>query len=165
MEPLIDAEALEDLPGAPVPDSLLQAAAEAVRTEAGWHIAPQITETVEVETYKNRIAVLPTLRVSKIIAVRNADTGDELDGWRINKRTGILKKRSGYWPEVIEVELEHGFTKCPPELLTIISERIARGKAGNVTQESLASRSVRFSDSYDSAGVSILNKYSLAARP
>jgi hypothetical protein len=37
---------LEDFPGAPFSDTLVDAAVSEIRGEAGWHIAPQVTETL-----------------------------------------------------------------------------------------------------------------------
>lgn len=165
MERLVSESDLAEFPGAPFDSSLVDAAGEAIRTEAAWHIAPVVEETIEVETYRNRVAILPTLRVAKVEEIRDGDTGRVLEGWRVNKRTGVLKRRFGSWPEVIEVDLKHGFEKCPPELLPLVVERVSRGKAGLVRRESLASRSVDFHTEYDVAGLSTLAKYTLGPRP
>lgn len=161
MEPLVQATDLQGFPGAPFSDAVVAAASGAIRTEADWHIAPEVTETLELETHLSRVVLLPTLRVKEVTAVRNADDGKVLTDWRVNKSTGVLLKRVGTWPEFIEVDLTHGYAECPPELLPVIAERAQRGAAGLVRQESLGSRSVTYAAEYDPAASGVLARYTL----
>src|SRR5690625_141824 len=129
-QPLVDNDDLGDLPGAPFPATVLTAAAAAIRTDAGWHIAPVVAHTVEIETRCASVVLLPSLRVVEVSEVRDGDTGAVLTGWRVNKRTGVLRRRGGVWPEWIEVDLEHGYDACPPELHPLIAERAQRIASG-----------------------------------
>lgn len=164
-QPLVEALELAGFPGAPFPPAVVAGAAGAVRLEAGWHIAPAVAETVEVETYGNRIALLPTLHVVEVAEVRNIDTGDVIEGWRVNKATGVLTRKHGHWPAVLEVALTHGYEKCPDELLPVIVERAQRGKAGLVRQENIGARSVSYAQQYDATGTGVLARYTLPPRP
>jgi len=163
-EPLVKPEDLTGFPGAPFSESAVNAAAMSVRTETGWHIAPQVTETLEVETGCSRVALLDTMHVVEVIAVRDADNGRELTDWRFS-RAGTLARKAGVWPEVIEVELTHGYEKCPEDLLPIIAERSQRSKWGMVAQENIGARSVSLRQNYDPTSTQVLARYSLPPRP
>jgi|SRR5690625_82233 len=164
MDDLVEVGDLEGFPGAPFPPAVVRAAGGAVRAEAGWHIAPEITETVEVVTGGARVALLRSLHVVEVTEVRDLD-GEVLDGWRVNKATGVLTRRHGRWPDVIVVDLTHGYVECPPELLPVVAERAQRGKAGLVRQENVGARSVSFAQHYDSSNVGTLARYTLPPRP
>lgn len=164
MDDLIRPEDLEGFPGAPFSPAVVRAASGAIRSETGWHIAPEVTETVEVETGCARVALLPTLHVVEVSEVRDLD-GDVLTGWRVNRSTGVLRRRDCAWPDVIEVDLTHGYKECPPELLPVIAERSQRGKAGLVRQENIGARSVSYAQHYDATGVGVLARYTLPSRP
>lgn len=165
VQPLVLPDALEDFPGAPFPRAVVDAAAGAVRDDAGWHIAPQATEVVEVETGRSRVALLPSLYVVAVHEVRDADTGDVLDDWRLSKSKGVLIRRCGQWPEVIEVDFTHGHDMCPPALLPVIAERAQWDRAGIVGQENIGARSVSYRSAYDATNRSTLARYTLPPRP
>lgn len=162
---LVDPSALVGFPGAPFPTQAVAAAADSVRVDAGWHIAPVVVETVEVDTDRSRVALLPSLRVVEVIAVRDVDTGDEITGWRLSKHRGTLTRRAGRWPEQIEVDFKHGYEVCPPALLPVIAERVQRGRAGLAVQESLGSRSVSYRQQYDPVSAGILARFTIPGRP
>lgn len=167
MVPLADALDLEGFPGGPFTDSVVFAAAESVRSECGWHIAPQVTETITVDSPGGRVLLLPSLFVTEVTAVRDV-TGDEprtLTGWRIS-RAGMLHLAGG-WPEgfaAVEVDLTHGYESCPAELLAVIADRALRNaKDSTVVQESLGSRSVSYRDAPLASPV--LARYRLQGAP
>lgn len=164
-QPLVKPEDLVGFPGAPFPPAVVNAAAGAVRGEAEWHIAPEVTETATVETGGARVALLRSLRVVEVTEVRDADTGTVLDGWRVNEHTGVLTRKRGTWPTVIEVDMRHGYEKCPDELLPVIAERAQRTKAGIVSQENIGARSVSLRQNYDPTSAMVLARYMLPPRP
>lgn len=161
---LVEPEDLGEFPGAPFPRALVAAAAGAVRAEAGWHIAPVMFETVEVETGCGSVAMLPSLRVTRVVEVRDL-SGGVLDGWRVSRASGVLRRVSGRWPDVIEVDFEHGYDVCPPELVPVVAERAQRGKAGIVRQENLGSRSISLAQNDDPVSGEVLARYALPPRP
>lgn len=163
-EPLVDETALRDYPGAPFLPDVVAGAAGAIRAEAGWHIAPTVTETVEVETGGGVVALLPSLHVVSVDEVRDLD-GKVLDGWRVSKSSGVLRRTAGRWPEAIEVDLTHGYAKCPPELLPVVAERAQRGKAGIVRQENIGARSLSLAQNDDPVSGEVLARYALPPRP
>lgn len=163
-QPLVEAADLGEFPGAPFSAAVVAAAAGQVRAEAGWHIAPQVAETVEIETGRSTVALLPSLRVVEVTAVRNAEDGTVLDGWRLSASSGVLTRKAG-WPETIEVDLTHGYAKCPAELVSVVADRAQRGKAGLVRQESLGARSVSYAAAADPFHAQVLARYTLPPRP
>lgn len=165
MDDLVKSDELTGFPGAPFSSGVVSAVADAVRVDAGWHIAPVRVETVEVDTDCSRVALLPSLRVVEVSEVRDADSGNVISGWRLSKHRGTLTRRSGSWPAQIEVDLTHGYESCPPALFPVIAERAQRVRAGLVRQESLGSRSVSYSADYDRVGSSILARFALPPRP
>ena len=140
MPALVEAIDLVDFPGAPFAESLVESAGESVRAEAGWHIAPQVTETLRIFSEGGTALVLPTLEYT-VSAVRDisGDTPVVLTGWT-DRGSGILLK--SYWPagRVLEVDVVHGYVACPPELLPVIAHRVqaSRSPGANVRLGSLS---------------------------
>ncbi|WP_417220510.1 hypothetical protein [Arthrobacter sp.] len=158
MEQLITAGDLVGFKGAPFPDPVIQSAAESVRTECEWHIAPVITETVKIRTAGAWFVLLPTMRLVEVLGI--AAGGQPVTGWEWYQN-GVIERRGGF-PHVVEIEFRHGYETCPPELLAVIAERASSGSAGRVRQESLGSRSVSLEAGYDTVGSVVLAKYTLS---
>lgn len=159
-EPLIEASALAGFPGAPFSAAQVRSAADSLRTQAGWHIAPTIEQTVEVYTGRGRIALLPSLHVVDVLRVEDASNGREVTGWRVRRQAGLLVSDSPF-PEDIDVTLLHGFEKCPEDLKPLVAERARRIAAGEVRQESLGSRSVTLAAEFGPISTSVLERYML----
>ena len=108
---------LAAFPGGPFSDQMVDIAAADVRAEAGWHIAPEVTETVRVRAY-GRWLHLPSRRVLSVASVtRNGTTvtGWELDGDSLHRRSG--------WSGAYEVTLRHGLEATPQDLLPVLASR------------------------------------------
>lgn len=168
MPALVVAADLNDFPGAPFAESVVESAGEAVRAEAGWHIAPEVTETLTVDSDGSPHLLLPTLHLVEVTEVRDVtgSTPRTITNWRQSGK-GILY-RAGGWPaglSALEVDLTHGYTECPPALLPAVAayaQAIKRG--GRVTQESLGSRSVSFA-SGDSSSLGAVARFTIKAAP
>lgn len=124
---LVDPAALTPFPGAPFSQEVVDAAVADVRAAAGWHIAPSVTETVTVESTGGRFLFIRTLHLTAVTAVRDVtNTPVDLDGYRIHAtdefRAGILDRPYGWPCGVLEVDLTHGYTECPPDLLPALAE-------------------------------------------
>lgn len=163
-EPLVLASDLAGFPGAPFSETVVASSAEAIRNEAGWHIAPSVTETITIDSNGGPILMLPTLYLTAVTEVVDVsgDTPTVLTGWR-KSRAGMLSRQQG-WPhgfESVEVTFTHGYDACPAELFPVIAERTQR----KVQQESLGSRSVSYAT--DTGGVvsSVVARYKLPPRP
>lgn len=157
---------LAGFPGAPFSDAMVDAAVGSVRGEAGWHIAPEVTETLTVDSDGGTILPLSSLKVAAVTGVRDVtgDTPEVLTGWTL-RRSGVLERRSG-WPKrrTIEVDVTHGHAETPPELLPVIAD-VARmlQRGGRVTQESLGSRSVSMANTDPMSAV--LARFKIPGRP
>jgi hypothetical protein len=120
MKPLLDSSDLSGFPGAPFSDAIVKAAAESVRRDAGWHIAPQVQQTVTVEAQGGTL-ILPSLHVVNVHSISDGD-GNKL-GVRVFSLTngGVLH---GDFPSgPLKVVFTHGYSECPAELLPVVAER------------------------------------------
>lgn len=165
---------LSDLPvmaGAPLSQSDLDALAQQIRAECGWHIAPVVTETLTLNSDGAPELLLPSLNVREVTAVRtvkgNDITATPATHW--NPRTGwstegVLYLAGGFprGLRTVEVDLVHGYDKAPADLLRLVATRNGR----RIVQESLRGHSITFAEGGDAYGVaSILNAYRIDPRP
>lgn len=141
---LADPADLADYPGAPFTQAVVDAAVAALRGDCGWHIAPAITETITVNGSPDQTLILPTLLIGEITAIRDVTgtTPVTLTGWRMSSRAGLLSRDDG-WPdgfEALEVDLTHGYTDTPADLLPAVAYYSQAQLAdSNVSTESLLS--------------------------
>lgn len=121
MNTLASADDLYGLPGAPFDSMAVDIAVSQIRAAVDWHIAPVITETITLESRGGHLLVLPSRRVVSVSAVRYiGETTQPLVGWRRTK--GGLFHR-GWWPMgLLEIDMTHGFTETPQDLLPVIAE-------------------------------------------
>lgn len=131
---------------APAPPSLADQAVAFVQTYCGWHVAPELDETLTLDGPGSWALILPTLHVASIASITEVGTllVDEADyTW---SEAGIVRRRSwgwdsevwvpGWWSSdyrSIVVELTHGFADWPPDLAGVISamtERLTENPTG-----------------------------------
>jgi hypothetical protein len=125
---------LYELEGTLFSDVAVAAAAARVRREAGWHIAPVITETLEVVSYGGQFLPLPTRRIVSIGAVRDPD-GVTVTGW--TKMAAGIYRKAGWSVGIMAVDLTHGYDAVPADLLPVLVQRVKAGLvASNVSQRS-----------------------------
>ena len=103
----------EDYP--PMGDGVDEATADTIRRFCGWHIAPEVTETVRLFSEGSNTIILPTLLLKNITSVKV--NGREVTGYTWDPK-GILYL--GGWPaprrSPIEVTMSHGYRTVPPAL-------------------------------------------------
>lgn len=111
-----------------------------LRTEAGWHIAPVLDETVHVEPIGQHLP-LPTLRVLRIIDV--AADGRAVS-WRTLRRAGSIEAGVPTDCGDVVVRLEHGFDAVPPEIKRLGVQMALRALTSplGVTREQIGQHSV-----------------------
>lgn len=162
-EPLLVPSDLLKFPGAPFEPGLIASVGESLRADAGWHIAPVRTQTVTIESFGGQWIFLPTLwlsEISEIRQVKDDDTTTVLDayGTQLTERfrAGCIR-RTGHkvWPYgVLEVDIVHGYAKCPADLFTAAAYRAQRASVNSVKGTvSLGSLSVTQAASPVSSGV------------
>lgn len=140
----------------------------AVRSWCGWHIAPSVTESIKVEGEGGRVLLLPSLHVTDVTAIRN-ESGDETSGWKW-RENGIVR---GCWTcdELYEVDLTHGYTNMPAELVNIIDQIDGEGVGARIaTSQSTGPFAESFASSVDLEAQplsvrSVLARYRLPSRP
>jgi hypothetical protein len=146
---------LDDFPGAPFTDAIVDAAVATVRSIAGWHIAPSRpvdpeteVETVTVDGRGGSVLYLPTRYLTDVIEIRDL-TGDSpviLIDWRASTTGKLTRYCWPYGLGTIEADIVHGYPVCPPELLPIIAAYcVAAATDSSVSQESVGpfSRTLR----------------------
>lgn len=128
-------------------DTIVAQAQGAIRRYCGWHIAPEVTETITLDGSGSKHLWLPSLHVTDVSEV--TDLGDVVDtddyDWSAN---GYIQRRSGCWTyraRQVTVTLTHGYSEIPPELVgvavAVASRKLAsltgarREQAGQVSFE------------------------------
>lgn len=136
----------------------------AVVAYCGWHIAPSISETLQVEGDGGRVLLLPSLHVTNVTEVRD-ESGNVVTGWKA-RRNGVLR---GCWKaeELYEVDVTHGYDAMPDEVEEIIAKLDAEGIGVGAVRVTVSGP---FSQTYDLSSQpitvrSVLDRYKLPPRP
>ena len=147
---LATASQLSEFRGAPFPEETVRAAGEQIRVLCGWHIAPEVTSTLVLDSPGGIVLRLPTGHVTEVTEVTDLTGTEEraLTGWRWSAH-GMLSRPGGFPSgfRAVRVVMTHGYPTCPPDLLAVLANRTQR----RVMQESLGSRSVTYSAEGDRA--------------
>ena len=171
MEDFVTPEGLLGLPGSTFPAPAVAAAVARIRREAGWHIAPSVTETIDIDSWGGNELVLPSLYVTDVASVAiwgpsglgpSLALGEEV---RWSQRGLLWLPRGGTWPVgrgKVQVTLTHGYPEAPADLKLLTASATTRP----IASESISSRAVTFADNGNQYGAqSILDSYRLAPRP
>ena len=172
-------EVLAAYPGVSISHDDLAAVADDIRSAAGWHIAPEVAETVTLRSQREEALVLPTLKLSEVTAVRYWDGTawaavagwDPVLGW--DARACCVYRPGGVPAGLIQVDMGHGYPQTPPSLLRgVVALASPIRDAADVTAESVTARAVTYTEntpvratraSFASAGA--LSRYKLGPRP
>lgn len=157
--PLVRSEDLQSFRGAPFVQAVADAAAGAVRAECGWHIAPEVDQTVRLRGGSATL-LLPTLRLVDIASITDTD-GNAVTGWDWFEN-GVVELAWGSFPRVVLVTFTHGYPACPPELLSAVAERAREQAAGRVKSQTAGTFSVSMDTAEDP--FSVLAKYRIPGR-
>jgi hypothetical protein len=131
---------LAGLPGAPFTDAQVDAAVQAVRNAAGWHIAPEREETVVLDVVCAELRLrLPTRKLVSVDEIRDADSDDVIaaDTYRVSRALAQVKRNSAWWTsgfEAVEVDMTHGHTTCPADVLAVITNAIGLARRDPTVQ-------------------------------
>jgi hypothetical protein len=158
----------------------------AVRAYCGWHVGPSKTETFTLDGPGSPILLLPTLRVTDVLAVTESGTlvAPEDYEW---STTGVVRRTSGSHPTAtwgpgwtsrfrgVEVEAIHGYETLPLDVTAVIERLAARalewskGSAllSQVGQVSYATGEdgAPLSGTLSSLDRAVLDRYRLPPRP
>lgn len=161
-EPLLDWTGLEEFRSAST-DRVLMAAGQSVRSYCGWHIAPEVTETVTVEG-SGVALLLPTLRLTGVMSIVRDDVTIDLTNvkWKPNGIvTGYAFGGGDY-----EVTFTHGYDETPEDVAQVVAD-IASDSIDGLRRVKSWTKGP-FSTSYDTAADpdrAVLDRYRLTARP
>lgn len=158
-----------------VDETVWAAALGAVRGYCGWHVAPSITEAVQVEG-GGGLLLLPSLHVTAVLSITDEDERDvPLAGVRKPRRNGILRGpfRDGC---MYTAQITHGYDETPAEVVAIVTDLAeAAGVVAGATSMSAGPFQVSFSSRSAAAqagvvGLSelqrlVLDRYRLNVRP
>ena len=149
---------LPDLPpGVPMPT--WEVVVASVRDYCGWHIAPEITETVTVDGSGTWAQLLPTLRLVDLLSITNAGDVVANPEW---SASGVVR---GAWTgryRGVVAEMKHGYATWPSDLLGVMSELATDTGKGRVSQVTNRAYQVSFDlDSETDRQRSILDRYRL----
>ena len=103
----------------PLYDGAPPAVSAQIRAYCGWHVAPEMTETLTVNGSGTQVVYLPTLHASSVAPVKL--DGETLDPDQYEwSQDGVLR-RAGHqrWPDrlrCLEVTLVHGYGDRGDEL-------------------------------------------------
>lgn len=112
---------LEPYPGAPFDEDIVDAAAATVRGEAGWHIAPLVTETLTVLSWGGQFLPIPSGRIVSVSAVRDVSGPTTLTDYML--LPGTIFRQAGWPAGAIEVDLTHGYEETPDDLFPVLAAR------------------------------------------
>lgn len=137
----------------------LAAASAAVRAYCGWHVAPVLSESIQVNGTGTNVLYLPSLKVQNVASVyiRGENVADAIE-WA---EEGLLRFRGGVFPRIfrgVHVFYTHGFTlEDVPNVAEITRQVAERAHAsanvpGNISSQSVNGASVQ----YLSAGGALL---------
>jgi hypothetical protein len=125
----------------------IKAAQGSIRCYCGWHVTPEIDDTLKVDAYGGSILTLPTKHVNSItsVLVDGRELSDQID-WSV---AGTIQLRSGSWPDrpgSVTVKLNHGYPRDEvpeiAELLRTLAKR-ARSQPG-ISSQSVNGASVSY---------------------
>lgn len=128
--PLVGAADVADLPGAPFTQRELDIAADLIRGDCGWHIAPVLATSIDLDTDGASSLLLPTLALREVLSVRDRARVTALDGWQYST-AGILERPAG-WPRgrrAVTVEFRHGLDEVPLELVSLVAKLARTGRS------------------------------------
>ncbi len=143
-------EDLVGFPGAPFSSLTVSVAVAKIREACGWHVSPEVRETLTVNGDGALTQWLPTRRVVDVYSVQVlTPDGEWVDapGWNAASgwsEHGMLYSRQPWpaGPRTIKVDLLHGYKKTPA-LLALVAG-VTQTKI--VVQESLGARSATDGD-------------------
>lgn len=126
----------------------LNAAHGSVRRFCGWHVAPNLEETITLDGPGGHDLLVPSLRVTALVAAESdgVDVTDDVD---ISK-SGLLRRRNGCWTDRlgrVTVTIRHGYDLDEvPELAALIASVAKRGPSsgGVVDSQSVNGASVKY---------------------
>lgn len=164
-DPLASLADLAGQRGGPFTQPVIDAECAAIRRACGWHIAPQLTLDLRLDSRGSRVLQLPTLHLTgspTFFDVRRG--GAPITDFFVSDK-GMAEREQG-WPRgfgAVRAVFTSGYTSCPVDLLKVIAQRCVLRQ---VVQESVGPFSQTFAASQETdSATSILAAYVLGNSP
>lgn len=149
-----------------VPDALA-GASRAIRKYCGWHVFPEITETLKLDGPGGRELDLPSMHVTDVASV--SQHGDVVDASTYDwSELGGIKLRRGWWTDryrAIDVTLTHGWNEVEDiqrVLLAIVTRELSSPSGATREQAGQVSVSWAITSQGASGGLAVLsNEYAV----
>jgi hypothetical protein len=150
---------LPDAPAGVDADTWAATVAE-VRAFCGWHIAPEVTETITRDGTGSSVLVLPTLRLVDVVSITNDGTAVTDPEWSVS---GMVRAYCWTWKlRGIVAEITHGFEEWPAELLAVMAEMASATSAlAGVKAVTSGAHQVTFETSLRPSQRDVLGRYQL----
>lgn len=136
-------------------------AIEAIRGYCGWHIAPEVPDTLTVDGPGGHLLVLPTQRIVEVTSITNDGTVVADPEW---SASGLVR---GGWSSRfrgVVVEMTHGFETWPAELLAAAQDMVAVAGRGGVSSVASGPHQVSYEGQAERHAAA-LDRYRLAPLP
>jgi hypothetical protein len=150
------------LPDAPagVDEDAWAAIVADVRAFCGWHIAPEVTETITRDGTGSSVLVLPTLRLVDLVSITNEGTAVTDPEW---SASGMVRAYCWTWKlRGIVAEFTHGYEEWPAELLAVMAEMASATSAlAGVKAVTSGAHQVTFETSLRPSQRDVLGRYQL----
>ena len=135
---------LPDLPAGVNQEAWASTVAD-VRAYCGWHIAPEVTETLTLDGPGGFVLHVPTLRLVDVVSITNDGTAITAPEW---SRNGLIRRGYPYDPwygvwtwkmRGVVVEVTHGYETWPLDLLSVMASIAATPSAALAGVKSVTS--------------------------
>jgi hypothetical protein len=154
---------LPDVPSGVDEDAWASAVAQ-IRGYCGWHIAPEVTETLTLDGPGGYELFLPTLRLVDLVSITNDGSAVTEPQWSRSGRVG-----AGYWScwtwkmRGVVAEITHGYEEWPEDLVALATDMVSGDSGEVVAGLTSGPFSVRFESPASSRRREVLDRYSLVA--
>lgn len=150
---------------------LLAGALAAARAYCGWHVIPEVEETVTVDGPGSPLLVFPTLRLVDVTELSEDGTAVDLAGVEWSGRGLVRKAGRGCWTgkyRGITAKIKHGFTSAPDFNTAVLAavDRVGAGGAETVGPFKFPDAgSASAGSTFSAAEKAILDLYRLEPQP
>jgi hypothetical protein len=151
-----------DLAGFPgeFSQEMVDAAVASIRADAGWHIAPVVTETITVFGDGGRVLFLPSLRIISVASVTLA--GLPTTNWQLGNG-GTLYAPYG-WPRgPLQVTFTHGYETAPDLIPEVVARISSYSRDRTITSQTDGPFTTVFGNQSDEAFPSSVSRYAIPA--
>lgn len=150
------------LPVAPagVDEGVWEATVADVRGFCGWHVAPEVTETLTVDGPGSGLLVLPTLRLVDVLSITDDGAALTDPEWSV---TGMVRAYCWTWKfRGVVAEITHGFEQWPADLLAVMAEMASTtASLAGVKAVTSGAHQVTFETSLRPSQRDVLGRYQL----